>query len=247
MKKRPIIIRILSYLYFVSPLFVLLEIFLLKSIAPSKISGILPFLNWHVLSMMILTPIVGYGIWSVKKWGYYLLLSHSAFVIFNNITLYVVNRTAVPLWLIIFFNIVMLSLIIVFVRKEVNAPYFNPKIRWWEQAKRYYYDKMRILVKEFGTDKVIFEASSFDVSETGVFIVTDKEVKTTDKFSMELILADRSMLYADGEVVWVNKEMKEELPIGFGCRFILPSPMFKKRLRFHMMDIGARIKERRAE
>jgi Tfp pilus assembly protein PilZ len=104
---------------------------------------------------------------------------------------------------------------------------------------------MRIIVKKFGTDATMFEAKSFDVSETGAFVVSDKKVSVGDKFSMELILADRSMLYTDGEVVWVNKaKKKSDHPSGFGCKFITPNNLFRKRIRFHMMDIGAKIKER---
>ena len=194
--------------------------------------------------MIVLTPIVGYGIWSVKKWGYYLLLTHSVLLILNNIVLYAVKATPVPLWIVITFNMLLLGVIIAFVRREVNAPYFNPRLRWWEQAARYYYDKMRIIVKKIGTDKTIFEAKSFDVSETGAFVVANNKVAVGDKFSIELVLADKSMLYTDGEVVWVNKPKKTSNPAGFGCKFMNHNNLFRKRIRFHLMDIDAKIKER---
>jgi len=241
MKKRPLIIRLLSYLYFASPLFLILEIMWLYGVNPIRA---LHFINWHVAFMMILTPIVGYGIWSVKKWGYYLLLAHSILLMINNIILYAVNVTPVPLWAVITFNILLLGVVIAFVRKEVNTPYFNPRLRWWEQAARYYYDKMRIVVKKLGTDKTIFEARSFDVSETGAFVVANNKVTIGDKFSLELVLADKSMLYTDGEVVWVNKPKKTDNPAGFGCKFMNHNNLFKKRIRFHLMDIGAKMKER---
>jgi Tfp pilus assembly protein PilZ len=245
MKKRPFVIKALAYLYFVSPLFIILELMLVYKINPTRLSLTFFYINWHVVLMMVLTPIVGFGIWSVRKWGYYLLLGHSIFMILNNIVLAVARITPVPIWAVIIFNLLLLGIIVTFVRKEVYAPYFNPRIRWWEQAARYYYDKMRVIVKKLGTDTAVFEAKSFDVSETGVFVVTDKDVSIGDKFSMELVLADKSMLYSDGEVVWVNKPKKADTnPTGFGCKFIMPNSLFKKRIRFHMMDIGAKIKER---
>ena len=244
MKKRPLMITVLSHLYFISPVFVLLELMWAYDISPARIGTVVNYMNWHVVLMMVLTPIVGIGIWTVKKWGYYLLLVHSVFMIFNNATLYAVNRTPIPLWTIVVFNLFLVGVIVLFVRKEVYSPYFNPRIRWWEQAARYYYDKMRIIVKKLGTDVPVFEAKSFDVSETGAFIVSDKKVAVGDKYSMELVLADRSMLYTDGEVVWVNEKNKTNNPNGFGCKFIKPNGVFRKRIRFHMMDIGAKIKER---
>ena len=246
MKKRPFVISVLAYLYFASPLFIFLELMWTNNIVLANISATFSLINWHVILMMVLTPIVGFGIWSVKKWGYYLLLAHSVLLIFNNIFLYTIQKAPVPLWAVIVFTVMLVGVIIAFVRKEVYAPYFNPRIRWWEQAARYYYDKMRVIVKKQGTDATIFEAKSFDLSETGAFVVSDKKVSIGDKFSMELILADRSMLYTDGEVVWVNKPTKKKggHPGGFGCRFLTPNNLFKKRIRFHMMDIGAKIKER---
>jgi len=244
MKKRPWMIRILAFLYFVSPVLLILELMWIYNIRFERIALVTYFINWHVFLMMVLTPIVGYGIWTVKKWGYYLLLAHSVLLIFNNIVLYAANRTDVPVWAVVTFSLLLVGVIILFVRKEVYAPYFNPSLRWWEQAVRYYYDKMKIIVKKQGTETAIFEAKSFDVSETGAFVVYDKKVSIGDKFSLELVLADRSMLYTDGEVVWVNKAKRNDNPAGFGCRFINPNSLFRKRIRFHMMDIGAKIKER---
>jgi len=241
MKKRPLVIRFLSYLYFAAPIFLMLEIMLVYGVGPRMAFH---YVNWHVVLMMVLTPTVGYGIWCVKKWGYYLLLVHSALLIFNNIVLYAAKVTPTPLWTVITFNVLLLGVIIAFVRKEVNAPYFNPRLRWWEQAARYYYDKMRIIVKKFGTDKTVFEARSFDISETGAFVVANNKVSIGDKFSLELVLADKSMLYTDGEVVWVNKPKRTDNPAGFGCRFTGHNDLFRKRIRFHLMDINAKIKER---
>lgn len=210
MKKRPFIISILAYLYFASPLFIFLELMWFNNIGLARIGTTFAYINWHVILMMVLTPIVGFGIWSVKKWGYYLLLAHSTLLIFNNIILYATKKTPIPLWAAIVFTVLLVGVIITFVRKEVYAPYFNPRLRWWEQAVRYYYDKMKIIVKKLGTETTMFEAKSFDISETGAFVVSDKKVSIGDKFSMELVLADRSMLYTDGEVVWVNKPKKKE-------------------------------------
>jgi len=243
-KKRPLIIRLLSYLYFVSPIAVIIELAWLNNVGIFHLGHIFNFVNWHVLLMFFITPLVGYGIWSVKKWGYYLLILHSVFLIFNNVVLYAGRETLLPLWAIIVCNLALVAVIVAFVKKEVCAPYFNPNIRWWEQASRYYSD-MKITVKEFGTENKLFEAKSFDTSETGCFIVTDRDVDIRDKFSLELSLAKNSILYIDAEVVWGNSKKKRGgHPAGFGCRFIEPDYLFRKRMSFHMRDIRAKIKER---
>ncbi len=244
MKKRPLIIRILAYLYFFSPLFILAELILLYDIGFKKLALIPYMFTWHTVIVMLITPFVGYAIWSVKKWGYYVLIGHSILLLLNNIILYVEKLTTAPLWMIVVFNVLILGLIVAFVRKEVYAPYFNPQIRWWEQARRYYYNGMRILVKRLYSDDILFEAKSFDISETGVFVATGKNVSVGEKFSFEMILKNSSMLYADGEVMWVNHKKKGEVPAGFGCRFIREDELLKKRIRYHLKDIEAVVRER---
>ncbi|MEI6093747.1 MAG: PilZ domain-containing protein [bacterium] len=243
MKKRPSVIKILSYLYFISPVFIILQLMWAQKIGLHNIGDLRYSFNWHVWMMCLLTPFVGYGIWAVKEWGYYLLMGHSIFLFINNVVIYAVHYTVLPVWVVAVFNLAILGVIITFVRKEVKSPYFNPKVRWWENAARYYYKDMRILVKEFNTDKLLFQAGSFDVSETGVFVATDTDVKPGEKYSFELILLDKSMLFTDGEVVWTNPKEKGQFPKGFGCKFLASNMMFKKRIRYHLRDIKAKVRE----
>ena len=175
------------------------------------------------------------------------MIVHSAFLIFNNIILYAAKLTVLPLWTVIVFNVGLMAIIIFFVRKEVKAPYFNPKVRWWESAARFYYNGMKIIVKEYKTDKLLFDATSFDVSETGIFVATDNNgVKPGDKYSFELILVNNSILYTDGEAVWINPKKRGEFPKGFGCKFLDSTGLFKKRIRYHLHDIQAKMREIRA-
>lgn len=246
MKKRPFIIKMLSYLYFASPIFIILQLMWAHKIDLDNLNTIRFAFNWHVCMMMALTPVVGYGIWAVKEWGYYLLMGHSMFLFINNVVIYAVHYTSLPIWVVAVFNLAILGIILTFVRKEVKAPYFNPKVRWWENAARYYYKDMRILVKEFNTDKLLFQANSFDLSETGIFVATDNSVRPGEKYSFELILVDNSMLYTDGEVVWINPKEKGFFPKGFGCKFLPSNALFKKRIRYHLNDIKAKVREIRA-
>ncbi len=244
MKQRPLVIRLLSFLYFFSPLFILLELMWLHDIGPGKLF-LLPYtISWHVFLLMVVTPFVGYAIWTVRKWGYYVLIAHSILLLFNNTILYFERLTTTPLWLIVIFNILVLVIIIAFVRKEVYAPYFNPQIRWWEQARRFYYNGMRILVKRLYSDDIMFEAKSFDLSETGLFVASGKNVSVGDKFSFEMVLKNSSILFADGEVMWINPKKKGDIPAGFGCRFLNIDDLFRKRIRYHLQDIEATVRKR---
>jgi hypothetical protein len=244
MRKRPLVIKIISILYFLSPIGILLEIMFLFGIKLSEILLVKELINWHVVLMAIWTPVVGYGVWKVKHWGYYQLLFHSLFVFMANIFLYSSDMTRSPLYVIILFNMLLIAVVVMFVRKEVKSPYFNPNIRWWEQAVRFYFDGMRILVRNYSDPNLVFEANSFDVSETGAFIVTDRDVKVGEKYTLEMHITKESILYATGEIVWANGKDSGVFPVGFGCKFIGTGRLFKKRIRHHMKDISAKIRDR---
>jgi hypothetical protein len=245
MKKRPLLIQVIAYLYFISPVGIIAELMLLYRIPITDFFSIFQaqYWNWHVFLMTLITPAIGYCIWSVKKWGYYVLLGHSFLILINNFVLYLTNLTFSSIAVLIVFNLVILTIIALFVRKEVYSPYFNPNIRWWEQAKRYIATSITIHVKEFGKNNRMFSATSFDVSETGIYIASDNEVNTGDIYSMEIHLSADSILYADGVVVWVNQG-KDAFPKGFGCKFLAVDKVFKKRIKFYVRDVNARERER---
>ncbi len=244
MKQRPLVIKILACLYFLSPLFIIFEFMSLYGIGLNRLFLLQYAFTWYTVAIMVVTPIVGYGIWTVRKWGYYLLLAHSVFLIISNTVLYSSGLTTSPLWFIIVANVLIVGTIIMFVRKEVYAPYFNPQIRWWEQAKRYYYDGMKIIVKKIASDDILFEANSFDLSETGIFVASNKKVCAGDKFSFELVLKNDTLLYTDGQVMWVNTRKGKDVPAGFGCKFLNINNLFKKRIKYHLNDVKAKIRER---
>lgn len=239
MKNRPLVIKAISLLYFLSPIGITIQLLWLYNIKLTKFWIVFDpiYWNWQVILLLITTPFIGYAIWVVRKWGYYALIAHSALLIINNLVVYFSHLTFLHYSIIIFFNIALLSLIVVFVRKEVYAPYFNPNLRWWEQAPRYIFDKMKIYVKEFGTNNLLFEAKSFDVSETGSYITGDGTAKMGEIYSLEIHLGD-TILYADGEIVWVNNNVSERYPKGFGCKFLAINKVFRKTIRYYFKGLG---------
>jgi hypothetical protein len=243
MKKRPFIIKLIALCLILSPIWFITQTMYIFKIQIGYIASVFKLLNWHGWTMLIVSPLVGVGVFKVKKWGFYLLCIFAALSLVSNITIYATGLTTFPIWLIILLNVLILAGLILFVRKEVYAPYFNPNLRWWEQAKRYYYQDMKVLIKEFGTNKLVAEANSFDISESGVFIASDKEVAAGELYSLEMQFAKGGFLFSDAEVVWVNKE-DGSFPKGFGCRFVDATSFLKRRIRFHMKEIGAKIKER---
>jgi len=240
MKKKPLMIKIISLIYFLSPIGICLQLIWLYNIKLSKFWLVFDpiYWNWQVVLLLISTPFVGFSIYLVRKWGYYTLLAHSILLFINNLIVYFTHLTFFSFFIIIFFNLAILAMIILFVRKEVYAPYFNPNLRWWEQAPRYIYDKMKIYVKEFGTNNLLFEAQSFDVSETGSYITSESTVNNGDIYSLEIHLSD-TILYTDAEIVWANDNINSKFPKGFGCRFLANNKLFRKTIRYYFKGSGA--------
>ncbi len=98
-------------------------------------------------------------------------------------------------------------------------------------------------VKDFETDASIFEARSFDVSATGLYVASDHEVKIGDLFKMEVELPRDRTFYATGDVVWVNCGSSRN-PRGFGCHFRTIDPRFKAALRATVRELNAAMKDR---
>ena len=135
------------------------------------------------------------------------------------------------------------ALMLTELRKEFYAPYFNPRLRWWEQARRYSTDRILVFVKEFGTGVDLFQAASFDVSATGIYIVSDRAVKIGDAFALEVVLPGDIRSHATGEVVWAHPGGGGNPP-GFGCRFTATSGQFKADLSRAIRALQAAIKDR---
>jgi hypothetical protein len=198
--------------------------------------------NWQALAFAILTPLIGLCVWTVHRWAYLALIAFTALVLVNNIVVGASGRGVANLaeQLALFAGLALL--ILIEVRKEFYAPYFNPRLRWWEQAQRYLTDRIRVRVKEFGTNSVLFEANSFDISATGIYVVSGHPVKPGDVFGMDVHLPGGKKSYVTGEVVWMHGG-NDRNPQGFGCRFTAMDRHFKAEIRSAIRALHAGIRD----
>lgn len=89
-----------------------------------------------------------------------------------------------------------------FVRKEIKSPYFNPRLRWWETAKRYAFNLQTDISSLDGGAPIV--TSTFDISESGAFLVSDHSFSAAQMIDMTIRFDDVA-LPIKGQVMWVSE------------------------------------------
>ncbi len=243
MKKRPLAILAVSAALFISPLWIMGQIMVAQYMKYDL--WVFPDFthNLQALFLLLLSLIVGFGVYSVKKWGFHLLIVFSLFTIINNVLLQYLHKTVFPSWGIIVCNVAVLGVMIIFSRREIYSPYFNPDLRWWEQARRFYCPDMHIDVFSVESNQKLTEATAFDISESGFYAVHEPDFEVGQKFIVNIHFSSDFIITAEAESVWRNSGTAN-LPAGYGCRFIKTKSSFRKVIRREIKNISLRLRER---
>lgn len=168
MPKRPLIITIFTVCYFLSPFVILIHTSMISNIplfGPNNIFNRLFFTDIIILSIY---PVCALALYSVRKWGWYIFLGSSITLISYNTIVYCYN----PLYnlaILISFNIALAVIAGIFFRKHIIAPYFNPRLRWWETDPRYRLE----ISAEIKSEVLNIQGEILDISTSGCLIVPD--------------------------------------------------------------------------
>jgi hypothetical protein len=186
--------------------------------------------NWQIIAVSIISPLVGCAVWTAHRWGYWALVAYAILLMANNLAIWAFDRALSPIGLRIVMVAGIVAMAVLMARREFMAPYFNPRLRWWEQAHRFTGERFHMTLKEFGTGKVMFDTDSFDVSMRGCFIASNHPARVGEVFGFEIRLPGGTVFHASGEVVWAHPG-GGGTPQGFGCRFLTVEPNFRRRMR----------------
>ena len=88
------------------------------------------------LIILFIYPVAAFSVFSVRRTGWWIFIVSALLIMAYNIAAYVRNPM-ISLFGMILFNLAILAVAGFFFRKHIIAPYFNPRLRWWEQASRY--------------------------------------------------------------------------------------------------------------
>lgn len=152
------------------------------------------------LVFTILTIPVSVGIFMVRPWGYFAYLTYSValigYFLFEYFTSPLLHNYGLLLG-----AVGILGVVSILIQRHVTAPYFNPRMRWWERHSRYRVN----LQAEFMIDGDARKAQLLDLSMSGCYAVVDSKVAPGDVVTVEIRLMDFKVRTL-ARVIWENRE-----------------------------------------
>ena len=209
--RKPVSIVLISLYYMVSPVTNLAQILLVTGLplsGPVNLWSILTVSDWAVL---VAFPVVGWGMFSVRRWGWIAFVAFTVLLIGYNTASFMVNHTY-NLGLVITYNVALAAVSSIFFRKHLRAPYFNPRLRWWNADPRY---QTNLEAHLDGVDSGC-DAEVLDISRTGIFLGSCADIEVGQTHRVEVHAFGRTVV-CRGKVM--RKTGPESPNPGFGIMF----------------------------
>jgi hypothetical protein len=181
--------------------------------------------------------VVAWGIFRVVRWGFVLCMVAAVANSLFSTLLYSVSKTSAglvesvsfnPFQLDVLLNLVFFVPVILLLRQKIMAPFFNPRMKWWEQHPR-----VKALLKiEAAIDDQKKFYQSFDISESGMFLGTTEfpDLPVGGRFPASIHLEElNTVVNVLCEAVWIS-DGSGRSPMGVGVTFQYPQRGQKKVL-----------------
>lgn len=229
MPRRPLIITLIVICYLLAPAAVIIQASIINRIpilGPHNIFTRLFFTDYIILSVY---PIGAFALYSVKRWGWYLFLGCSLILIVYNIVAYLFNPRY-NLFLLLLFNVLLALVAGIFFRKHIIAPYFNPRLRWWETEPRF-----KIEIKaEIIMNSTKLSGEILDISNSGCFIELDQYIKIGKIYNIS-IKCMHHFTEVKGKVM--RKSSSKEEYTGYGLMYVNMTPVEKSSINTIIEDL----------
>lgn len=215
MKKRPWIVLLFTAACALFPLYLLLQTKMLKAAsfgeaAREMVWPSVPLLfGGENLLLIVLVWLTAFAVYRVHSSGWWLALGTFAVLSAQAGVMFLFRAQGVPdahLWSFTLLTATPAVALVLLVQREIRAPYFNPRVRWWEAEPRY---PIEATLVGGGTVR--------DISRLGVFVQQDPPLAVGTRGEWELEIEGKT-LPIRGEVAWVS-EAGAAHPPGFGLRF----------------------------
>lgn len=216
-------LKSVAALYLAFPVVYLFIVVLLFDIPPSRLLAILLSPSFYFVSLLAM--IVGYSLWEMHRWGWYLFVATNVLIAYQNAVL--LNEYGETHHKFLSFMVFLGGLLAISYRvaREVRVPYFFPKIRWWESNPRY---RLAVPVKvtQLGQE---FEGQILDVSAGGCFVKLREEITQHEAVKLQYSVFGFDM-ECEGIVVW-RSESTVTRPKGVGVKFTVLTREQRRVLR----------------
>lgn len=190
---------------------------------------------------------VAWGIFKVAKWGFLLcIVAAVANALFSMVQYGVGDSgtgvqefvTLNPIRLDLLLNLVFFIPVVMILNQKIMAPFFNPRMKWWEQHPR-----VKAMLKiEANIDGTVRTYHSFDISASGMFLGTPEfpDLPVGGKFPTIIHLEESgTAIEVLCQAVWIS-DGKGRAPVGIGVTFEYPRKGDRKVLGRY---IKAKIRE----
>jgi Tfp pilus assembly protein PilZ len=225
MKQKPFVIKFFTFCFLVAPIFNLTLMAWFNHWPWTGPRSVFQHLSFYEVTMLCFFPITAFGIWRVAKWGYYLFLGFSMAIIVNNFY-FLITQKLYSSYVALLFQATTLSAVGFFLQKHITAPYFNPKMRWWESKPRFKMDKscgLKISPHDNGT---FIDSYLVDLSRGGCFVICTEKLKPGQNVEVR-VQNESTPLYLIGEIVWCSDQIKN----GYGIRFLKVGLMAQQSIK----------------
>ncbi len=196
----------------------------------------MPYL--HDIAFLILYPVAAYGIFKVRKWGWYLVIGHLLFLLMGNVVLVVEYRYYDPVLLPMLIALALFFLWF-FLRKSVRSPFHNPALRWWERQHTRYGATFKVTLHNAQGKTMLTDG--VNLSAGGCFVKLDDNQKMArhEPVEVELKYDDFDPFRVKGHVTWVTQR-SELNPKGAGIAFVHADRQNRALLRAILRTVQAR-------
>jgi hypothetical protein len=157
----------------------------------------------HDVLFLVLFPVAAYGIFKVRRWGWYLVIGHTLSLLIINVVLTVKFGYFFD-QLFIQFNLLLLFFLWFFLRKSVRSPFHNPALRWWERQHSRYGATFRVTLRNESGDVVTGEGVNLSMGGCFIKLADDRNITTKDRFEVELRYDDFEPFHTKGRVTYIR-------------------------------------------
>lgn len=184
-----------------------------------------------------LAIVVGYGLWEMRRWAWYLLVTVDMLISYES-ALFVNDYGESHHKGLAFSTFIFILFLITYrVSKEIRVPYFFPRIRWWESNPRYRLSVSVKLERKKNGEVVHLDGQILDLSMGGCFVKLRTEIPQDEVLSLSFTVFGHP-ISCEGMVVWRTQSTVTH-PKGLGIKFGSLSRAQKKSLK----QINQRLKK----
>jgi len=161
---------------------------------------------------LALPPIVGIAIYSMRAWGYPIILGYLLGSIVDAVLRIYENGTmGLHLGFVLLTTFTNILIVSYFINKTVREIYFNPRIRWWESQPRYFVE----IPAELIVGKTQIPCAVCDISKSGVFILTRSNLNIDEEVGISFSYKKNSINKLTGKIIYKRSDYNTGVGIFF--------------------------------